>query len=144
MLYEYNSDIFTELPHYDHAKCVVGTNALKTVIDELGKVITTNGLEATVGVCLLHKHFDIGSDEVLLETVRGNTSKLSPIVRAGIQDKIIPYMWKMNKNMCWSPLEFVYSTNEMQYAFEKVMKNEAFLKAIGMALVNSQVTERNI
>ena len=139
MLCAYNTNEFAGLPHYQQAKNKVGLNTIKMAIDELGNIIVLHGFELEVGVCLLHKHFDLNNDEILLETIHDNTSKVSPVSRSAIQDDILAYMWKMNKNKTWSPLEFAYSTQQMRNSFEKVMKNEAFLQAIGDTMTKLQV-----
>lgn len=41
----------------------------KGMVDELLKVIKNHGVEQRFAVCLLHKHFEVGSDEVVVEKV---------------------------------------------------------------------------
>ena len=96
MFCAYSSETFMRLPHYDDAKLMVGSNVVEIGINELGKVIEGNGLEADVGVCLLHKHFDMSEGEILLEFSENGASKLSPVHRSDIHDEVLPYMWKIN------------------------------------------------
>ncbi|CAF1595953.1 unnamed protein product, partial [Didymodactylos carnosus] len=130
-----------ELPHFDRAKLLVRSNVVTNAINELGNVIIQNGLERAVGVCLLHKHFDVKSNEILLETNHDNTSKLAPVASSSIKDEVLPYMWKMGKDMCWSPLEFVYNTEQNKDAFGKVMQNEGFLRTVGMIMLQLKVDD---
>lgn len=140
MLCSYSVNEFVALPHYQLAKHKVGLSEVKTAIDELGNIIVLHGLESQVGVCLLHKHFDIDNDEILLETAYDNISKLLPVSRDTVQNDVLAYMWKMNNNKTWSPLEFTYSTQQMRDTFKKVMKNEIFLQEIGETMLKLQVT----
>ncbi|CAF2117448.1 unnamed protein product [Rotaria magnacalcarata] len=139
MLCDYDGETFSALHHYNDAKMFVNSDAVKVGIDELGKVITENGLETDVGVCLLHKHFDMSDDEILLEIPLDGASKLSPVNRAALKSEILPYMWKMNKHSRWTPLEFTLSTKCMQSKLEKVMRNQAFIQEIGNILTRLQI-----
>ena len=139
MLCAYDGNEFAALPPYQQAKFRVQSNVVKTAIDELGNVIFSHGLTSEVGVCLLHKHFDMSNDEILLERIFQNRSKLSPVSCETIQGEVLAYMWKMKKDKTWVPLEFAYSTKPMQDAFEKIMKNEAFLHEIGETMMKLQV-----
>jgi len=68
------------------------------VLDEIRKVLVRHGYTHRFGICLLHKHFDLGNDEVLMETTDGNTRKSTLAVeRRGEQlTNSIETMWKFS------------------------------------------------
>ncbi len=66
---------------------------------ELQAVIEKHGLEQKFGVSLLHKHFDIGNDEMLVETNSPSkqTLTLKPMAAAEVEaDKLITTIWRFD------------------------------------------------
>jgi hypothetical protein len=65
---------------------------------ELRQVLARYDALGTYGICLLHKHFDIGADEVLLETSdrEGRTLTLRPMpVQALAEAQTVQTIWSM-------------------------------------------------
>lgn len=116
---------------------LVGSSLL---LPELGKIICRYNLQEQVGVSLLHKHFDLDEDELLVETISNNTVRISP---AKVQDTdgLVPYIWKLESNSDtrarWIPLEFAHDTSGTSIAAEladKVSQNSLFLNDMATKL----------
>jgi hypothetical protein len=59
----------------------------------LGNVIVRNKLHDRFGISLLHKHFDLSADEILLRNIdrEHNCAYMEPTTRA---NGAVPYLWK--------------------------------------------------
>lgn len=70
------------------------------VLTDLRDVLRKYGLTDRFGVCLLHKHFDLNDDEVLMESTdpRARVSTLVVARRNSIQGRSIETMWKFSNN----------------------------------------------
>lgn len=73
-------------------------NALDTAcLTELREVIRRHGLTQKFGIALLHRHFELADDEVLLETcdVEGRSLLTRPVRRSEIQaGQNVTTLWK--------------------------------------------------
>jgi hypothetical protein len=65
------------------------------VLTEIREILTKYQYTDRFGVCLLHKHFDVGEDEVLMETTNMDR-RVSTIAveKAGDHRNTIETMWK--------------------------------------------------
>lgn len=71
----------------------------RACLKELRAVLRRHGLTGKFGIALLHKHFDLAEDEVLVERCDTETRTLvaSPMRRAEIRrDKSITTLWKFS------------------------------------------------
>ena len=68
------------------------------VLSELREVLIRHGKTERFGVCLLHKHFDLRDDEVLMETTdeRTRVSTLSVEPRGARTTPAIETMWRFS------------------------------------------------
>jgi hypothetical protein len=68
------------------------------VLDDLRSVLAKHGYTHRFGICLLHKHFDLGNDEVLMETTDASAriSTLAVQRRGEQTTNSIETMWKFS------------------------------------------------
>jgi hypothetical protein len=110
----YSPAIFDALNRFAQAKELLGRR--RSEIDRLGRVIIKHGLHETLGVSLLHKHFPMLCDEVLVRHYDFAARKITMTpkrLRPG--DNVIPYLWRATTNgSSWQfyPLEFVEAQTE--------------------------------
>ena len=64
---EYDPAAFSQIPLIKDAIPVYFMSGLSKVVESIGALLRDSQLESLFGVCLLHRHFDIGSDEKLVE-----------------------------------------------------------------------------
>jgi hypothetical protein len=77
---DYHFETWSQLPHIQTA-----TEEGKKTEDSiriLGDIIVKHGLQNDVGIVLLHRHFDITEDEILVEQVNSTHSVTQPILIA--------------------------------------------------------------
>ncbi|MEG4799182.1 glycerol-3-phosphate ABC transporter substrate-binding protein [Microcoleus sp. ARI1-B5] len=137
MLTSYKRDVFDSLEHFFTARDLL--EQAQDNMTELGAVIRRHGLQKQVGICLLHKHFDLWDNERLVEEFDGNNAYVKPTAE---YSDAIPYMWKVEQNQVsgewvWFPLEFVRVTEAVSPAVERsaaVVSNSEFLNEIAAKL----------
>lgn len=137
MLTAYKPEIFDSLEDFFAIRDRV--ELAKEDLIELGSVIRSYGLQEQVGICLLHKHFNLSAEERLVEEFEGNNSYIKPTTE---YSDAIPYMWKVEPSqvsgeLVWFPLEFVRNTKQVAAAVERseaVVNNQDFLKAMAAKL----------
>ena len=137
MLTSYKPDVFDSLEHFFTARDLL--EQAQDNMTELGAIIRRHGLQKQVGICLLHKHFDLSDNERLVEEFEGNNAYVKPTAEYG---DAIPYMWKVEQNQIsgewvWFPLEFVRVTEAVSAAVERsaaVVNNSEFLNEIAAKL----------
>src|SRR5438876_12184253 len=93
---------FNTLPSLNEAKKKLEMN--QHALEQLGSVISKHGLQADVGIALLHRHVEMQSDERLVEFV-DPTARRSEVRPCG-QDTIgMPHLFGL-QNGDWYPVEF--------------------------------------
>jgi hypothetical protein len=95
-----------------------GRSEKDDIIKELGKEIKEYGYESVIGVMLLHKHFDIFSNEMIVELIddskQESISQPMAIDDYNANDDIIPYRFKLALNGDLIPLEFMMLSQNMK------------------------------
>lgn len=86
------------------------TNAYSQTISELNKIIQGYGVGDMLGVALLHKHFNLHEDELLVREIEEDGIKISPFNLQ--KNPVLPFIWAFSKskvNECFGcyPIEFV-------------------------------------
>ncbi|HAZ46064.1 MAG TPA: hypothetical protein DDW76_26180 [Cyanobacteria bacterium UBA11369] len=117
--FQYNPTAFEQLNHFDVAKSLLETNSHH--IDELGDVICQYGLEDVVGLCLLHKHFELNPDECMVKEMAQSAAYIRPFSINYVQS-LIPCAWRLGFNtesgQCVVyPLEFVPYSEKAELAY---------------------------
>jgi len=126
---------FTELNDFENARDILP--ARKKFLSEIGILICQHRMQKTVGVCLLHKHFELGECERLVKDVVPDAATLLP---TEITDdlELIPYMWKFEKeDGDYRPLEFLRKTASLTKTHEasvRVQQSKSFLDEAGQRL----------
>ncbi|MCH8029739.1 MAG: hypothetical protein IH874_07395 [Candidatus Dadabacteria bacterium] len=119
-------------PKFETAKAQLALN--EAAIKPLGEVIRAHGLGNKVSVSLLHKHFNLYEDELLVRNFENNALEIKP--ESGTGHRTLPYMWSFSKlraedDLSVYPVEFIGKKDETaEYAniADSVLENEAFLK----------------
>ncbi len=136
---DYDPTVFAELNEFEDAqKCLAST---REHLKALGSVICRHGLQQVVGVALLHRHFDIFEDEVVVKQFVKEEAYTKPLLKSGAMEAV-PYLWKLRRDGAggfgFYPLEFLCvseGTEEairMTVAFEQA---DSFLVEIADVLV---------
>lgn len=70
------------------------------VLTDLRDVLRKHGVTDRFGVCLLHRHFDLNDDEVLVESTDpgARVSTLTVARRNSIQGRSIETVWRFSKD----------------------------------------------
>ena len=138
MIVKYEPAVFNSLMHFNQAKMLVGD--LTESISKLGEVIKKFNLNFA-GVALLHKHFDITEDEVLVENEADSTSEVYPKPVADYEEgSLTPYMWKVTETGKLAPLEFTSSKDQkISTRIEEVCSSVQFLKEFSALVKELQV-----
>src|SRR5687768_3557652 len=70
------------------------------VLTDLRDVLRKHGVTDRFGVCLLHRHFDLNEDEVLVESTdpSARVSTLTVARRNSIQGRSIETVWRFSKD----------------------------------------------
>lgn len=107
-LHQYEPAAFHRLNAFETSKQLLSEH--RHQIESLGDVIRDFHFEHSLGICLLHKHFELGSDELLVETIEQDAATIRPAAMSMLSDTI-PYMWRLmgldDGSIRWVPLEFV-------------------------------------
>ena len=134
----YDFKIFNELDDLEVANQRAQENSEKLAY--IGDIICHYGLHEIVGVCLLHRHFNLQSYERVVREIVDNKFSIKPEAKAN-WDCVTPYSWKIQKNkfseFTYHPLEFFETTTvdtEIKRNAEKLMKNQAFLVDVARKL----------
>jgi hypothetical protein len=106
---EYDSTLFDSLPSFDAAQ--ESLIHFESKLDRFGKVVSRHDGDDRVGLALLHRHFELRADEVLVEEVipeqRISIGKPRPAVAAGA---VTPHLFRATRDgdgYRWHPLEYV-------------------------------------
>jgi hypothetical protein len=141
MLTQYDPAVFSNLNEFEISRQRLAEE--ETKIPHLGDVICRHNLHQQVGISLLHKHFEMSHDEMLVERFTGDRSFAVPLKRnEGIC--AVPYMWKAVRHLeseswIFYPLEFVECSDDE--SFKTVTQNEAFFADIAGALSSLGVAD---
>lgn len=141
MLTQYNPKVFSNLNEFDISRKRLEEEQAK--IPHLGDVICRHNLHRHVGISLLHKHFEMSDDEMLVERFIGERSFAVPLSESE-SIRAVPYMWKAVKHSeseswVFYPLEFVECPDDK--LFETVTQNEVFFADMANVLSNLGVTD---
>lgn len=143
-LHPYDPQVFTQLNVFEDARA-----RLKSAIgkmEELGDIIRHYGVSKSVGVSLLHKHFELLPNERLVEGVAlENNLQCKPAILES-EESISPYMWKVEKkpdgSMRFYPLEYLWNGHSVFNNISPRMSflhNETFLESFALKLIELEV-----
>lgn len=98
--------MFNNLPLFQDAKKEIAF--LKPAISEIGDIICKNNLENIVGVNLLHRHFSLNTNEILVKTINNNHAEIVP---SDSNERCAPYLFKVEDN-CFIPTEYISQNSD--------------------------------
>jgi hypothetical protein len=76
-------------------------------LTKLGILIKKHNLHEEVGITLLHRHFEITEDEVLLERFDETESCTEPVKISNLDPNLcVPHSFAFT-GKCWEPFEYV-------------------------------------
>lgn len=142
----YSNDVFMELNSFEVSAEKI--KEYKPLILELGKIICSHNLQDIVGISLLHKHFDLHSNELLLKDYINNKSLTQPSLMENDQNAV-PYMWKLHWNsvsgdFSFFPLEFMRPSEKSHIAkiqSDTVLNSNDFLFDFANKILDLELTE---
>ncbi|MBA4025026.1 MAG: hypothetical protein C0482_21950 [Gordonia sp.] len=89
----------------------------ESLIAELQEVLVRHGAQHRIGITLLHSHFDLKEDEVLIERVDADNKRLTITAEKASDfeaDQLLPTMWRLDTpsrqalQYCWRPRNSPY------------------------------------
>lgn len=141
MLASYSSQVFDSLNDFETAKLELFE--AEKILPQIGNLICEYNLYEKFGVCLLHKHFNLSANEILVEVVGKNKSDSQPVFYDN-QSNLMPHTWKVHKltdgSLTLYPLEFVDSSNNNFNSVITVSDLE-FFRHIASKLSKLKMTE---
>jgi hypothetical protein len=109
-------------------------------VAELGDMICVYGLHECVAVSLLHKHFEISDEEVVVREFVDNVSYMTPWNIRQLSSAL-PYLWKAaitDAGVVYHPLEFCDYPDRLEvdarHGLEALSGSSAFLTAFASRL----------
>jgi len=98
--------MFNDLPLFQDAKLEI--EALRPSIAALGEIICKYNLEDQIGVNLLHRHFNLEPNELVVKTTYCDHAVVAPQSRV---EGVIPYMFSVTQDG-FEPVEYLSEWNE--------------------------------
>jgi hypothetical protein len=115
-LQDYDPNIFHRLDKFRLAKQSLSQHSAEII--ELGDLICHFDMQDHVGISLLHKHYSIHEDEIVVRRFVEGVAYMSPVLIQDVDD-VIPYVWKAevaNGHASYYPLEFCQYPDESREA----------------------------
>jgi hypothetical protein len=105
-------------------------------ISTIGSIIRKYGLENDVAVALLHKHFKLNKEEVLLAKKNGDEIVMQPTIPKTAT--IVPRIWKLleSPSAPWTPIEYVENddSKELESQIDRIAQKPQFLQEVSKAI----------
>ncbi|MCW2720661.1 MAG: hypothetical protein QOG20_1596 [Pseudonocardiales bacterium] len=135
---DYDSGVFQRLNDFSVARGYLGHS--RDYVTELGDLICHHGLHEVLGVTLLHKHFEITGDEMVVREFVDGVSYMRPWDVEALP-LVLPYLWKAEVDgghADYFPLEFcAYPAgiqDEVERDLDRLRDSVGFLAAFAEAL----------
>lgn len=142
---DYDARVFQRLNEFHLARDYLEDK--RESLTELGDVICRHGLHQRVGVSLLHKHFEISENELVVREFDRNVSYIKPWNIDQLSSPV-PYLWKAQISegrALYYPLEFCDYPQHLQAAarsdLEIINGSLAFLTAFANTLADLGLIE---
>ena len=131
----YSPTTFNGLPSLSYARLNLARHG--KLVSTLLDVIHGHELQDVVGIALLHRHFELGSDEAIVERLRPSLGDSISRIESTTQVSV-PHTFQCVDGQ-WSPIEFVAEgTAEAAatgHALEQVRRKPGFLRSLRDVLV---------
>jgi hypothetical protein len=142
---DYDAGVFQRLNEFHVARDCLEEN--QESLAELGDLICLHGLYDRVGVSLLHKHFEIADNELVVREFVGDVSYMKPWKLDQLSSPV-PYLWKAEisgRRAMYYPLEFCDYPDHLQaearHDVEVLKGSPAFLTAFANKLADLGLIE---
>jgi hypothetical protein len=137
---DYDPAVFDRLPQFREAKASLARH--HDQLSHPGEVIVGHGLHETIGVSLLHQHFPLFCNEVLVR--RFEDANYVTMAPSRPTDRSVPYLWQVQRNgegWAFVPLEFVEVDDQRAEDVERVTAASSFLQQMADSLATHGLTE---
>ena len=130
---EWSHEVFNNVKNIDESRHA----SLDDIAEEMGKALRETNLNNHIGICRIHNHFKVNSDEVMqlslgssiddrTASVESNAivGHLQPVpIKSGSEVMSIPYMWGFNQaSQQFFPMQFFDGSNRtMQGRFMEIV-----------------------
>ncbi|CAF1297687.1 unnamed protein product [Rotaria sordida] len=85
-----------------------------TDVLDCGEEIVANGVENIIGLCPLHRHFDMDEESMMVESIDiENSETVTKPMPLSANLDVVPCMWKIEENGI-IPIQFQFNTNKNQ------------------------------
>ncbi len=113
----------------------------KDAISSLGAIICKYRFEDVVGINLLHKHFDITNEEIIVRRYEGSKKAyMQPKIAKEVLSNCIPYLWAFSTEKDgsegWYPIEFIEWKKSYCPDLSLLDHADGFLLELGEKLTN--------
>ncbi|XP_037026174.1 uncharacterized protein LOC119067365 [Bradysia coprophila] len=129
-----DSEFFRTIPDFCVAVQKFTENDVKSKLEHFGRIFERHGVAEEFGLAMVHRHFDISKDEVLVETLNDQKSigvtspwiiKDTTVVAPDnetlwiehdtkMKQYVVPQTWSFDKHGNLKPLEFLSTDSPMQ------------------------------
>lgn len=136
----YDHGVFDGLIEFEVAKAQLEEH--RDTIGELGAIIRKFGYEDLLAINLLHKHFDIHPDEVIVRRFEHaeNLAYMNPRSADEALGSSVPYLWAYapgRDGPGWYPIEFVERSSVSCGGFHALLYSDALLIELAEYLESS-------
>jgi hypothetical protein len=90
------SENLAALPEFE--QIIPKTEADEACFEDIRQVLQKHGALSRFGICLLHQHFPLDGDEVLIEHVDADarTMTIRPLRKSEIGDNVLETVWRLD------------------------------------------------
>jgi hypothetical protein len=139
----YLPEMFDALPQFHLARDELEQH--RRAIDEIGKIICAHGFEDVLGINLLHKHFELRSDEIIVRSfIDDSECRMRPEPLSAAESWAIPYLWRyaeLDGAWSWRPLEFLAVNATLPVDYLMLSYASPLLRRIGEHLVSQRLQD---
>lgn len=107
-LRDYDPAVFSALPDFPFARARLAE--AEGQIDDVGGIICAYGFQDIIGLNLLHKHFELSPNEIIVRHFDADAAYMGPRAITSCEQECVPYLWAYVPSAAapgWYPLEFV-------------------------------------
>lgn len=117
-------------------------------LDRLNLIFQKYSIQDLAGITLMHRHYDLSEDEVLVEELIGGVSTTTPKLKTATL-QILPHSWKFafsTTGISLTPVEFVdvsepTTRSDLNTKISSVLTNQAFLVELYHALAELKLID---
>lgn len=135
----YDYKVFHQLPDFHIARDKMENYESKISI--LGGIICKYNFNDVVGITLLHKHYELAEEEVIVRRfVDDKTAYMRPEMLEDALPKCIPYLWAYSNiptgHYGWYPLEFMEWSEKYCADLEIIRHSDGFFSSLAKKFKN--------